>query len=64
MSGLFVIEDRDTSGVGLARSGLSREGANRLRDDLARTYPTHRYTVQTQRMVGRGHNRRVEYPAP
>lgn len=62
MSARFVIEDRDKSGVGLARSGLSFEDASRIRDALAATYPNHRYTVHPQRMAGRGRNRRVAYP--
>ena len=61
MAALYVIEDRDALGVGLARVGLSMGDANRIRDALARTYPRHRYTVQPQRMVGRGRNRRVVY---
>lgn len=64
MAVLYVIEDRDESGVGLARSGLSLDEANRVRDMLARTYPRHRYTIAPQRMTGRGRNRRVEYPTP
>lgn len=64
MRGLYVIEDRDATGAGLARSGLRLDEANRLRDDLAHAYPRHCYTVQPQRMVGRGQSRRVEYPQP
>lgn len=64
MVALFVIVDRDAHGVGLARSGLGRAEADRIRDALARTYRGHRYTVEPQRMTGRGRNRRVEYPTP
>jgi hypothetical protein len=62
MSGLFVIEERDRHGVGLARSGLSKLEAERTRDVLARTFPSMRYTVEPQRMIGRGKNRRIAYP--
>lgn len=64
MSGLFVIEDRDKSGVGLARSGLKRDEAERLCYALARAYPAHQYAVRPQRMTGRGRSRRVTYPTP
>lgn len=62
MSDLFVIEERDRHGVGLARSGLSRSEADRLCLALAATYPAMRYSVQPQKMVGRGKGRRVVYP--
>jgi hypothetical protein len=62
MSGLYVIEERDRHGVGLARSGLSNLEAERTRDALARTFPAMRYTVQPQRTTGRGKSRRVAYP--
>lgn len=61
---IYVIEDRDSYGVGLARSGLTKTEAERICGLLAQTYPSHRYSVQPQRMVGRGRNRRVEYPTP
>jgi len=64
MSGLFVIEERDRHGVGLARSGLSKSEAERTRDALAWAFPAMRYTVAPQRMTGRGKNRRVIYPVP
>lgn len=58
VSRLFVIEDRDRDGVGLARVGLSRSEADRIRDGLARAYPAKRFTVQPQVMA----RRRVVYP--
>jgi len=64
MSGLFVIVERDKTGVGLARSGLFLVEADRICAQLARAYPLAKYTVERQKMVGRGNNRRVEYPAP
>lgn len=62
MAALYVIEERDRHGVGLARSGLSKPEAERMRDALARTFPAMRYTVQPQRTVGRGKTRRIVYP--
>jgi hypothetical protein len=62
MAALYVIEERDQHGVGLARSGLSKSEAERMRDALARTFPAMRYTVAPQRMTGRGKSRRVVYP--
>jgi len=64
VSRLFVIEDRDSEGVGLARVGLSRSEADRIREGLARAYPAKRFTVQPQTMTGRGRGRRVAYPSP
>ena len=61
---LYVIEERDRHGVGLARSGLTKPEAERLCGQLAAIYPAMRYTVQPQRMEGRGRNRRVVYPSP
>ena len=62
MSGLFVIEERDRHGVGLARSGLSKSEAERICDALARTFPAMRYTVQPQHLTGKGKSRRIAYP--
>lgn len=62
MAALFVIEERDRHGVGLARSGLMRDEADRQRDALAAAYPAARYAVQPQRTTGRGKSRRVVYP--
>jgi hypothetical protein len=63
MCGLFVIVDRDKhGGVGLARTHLAAEEAARICAALARTYPTHIYTVERQRYV-KG-TRRVAYPTP
>jgi hypothetical protein len=62
MSGLFVIEERDRHGVGLARSGLSKAEADQTRDALAWAFPAMRYTVQPQRLTGRGKSRRIVYP--
>jgi hypothetical protein len=58
VSRLFVIEDRDRDGVGLARVGLSRLEADRVRDGLAIAYPAKRFTVKPQLTA----RRRVVYP--
>lgn len=63
MAALYVIEERDRHGVGLARSGLSKSEAGRTRDALARAFPAMQYTVQPQRLTGRGKNRMVVYPS-
>lgn len=62
MTKLFVIIDRDAHGVGLARTHQTREEAERNCASLARAYPTHSYTIEPQRYVGRGRHARVAYP--
>ena len=62
MAALYVIEERDRHGVGLARSGLPKLEAERTRDALALAFPAMRYTVQPQRLTGRGKGRSIVYP--
>ena len=64
MAVLYVIEQRDAKGVGLARSGLSLADAERLKPQFDRMYPEFTHSIQPQRMEGRGKSRRVVYPTP
>jgi hypothetical protein len=61
-AGGYVIEERDAHGVGLARSPISRDDAERIARQLRRAHPGQTYTVKAAEYEGRGHARRLKYP--